>query len=82
MRKKNHATKLIGQYIQGSKKQKQVRIEWEKKKFMPQNKWENVYKVLKNRNKWELSEKKKWKSLIKFDFGTYRKFMPQNSLNK
>ena len=25
-----------------------------------------------------LVRKKKWKSLIKFDFGTYRKFMPIN----
>ena len=30
-RKKIHATKLIGKYIQGSEKQKHVRIEWEKK---------------------------------------------------
>ena len=29
--KEFHATKLIGQYIQGFEKQKQERIEWEKK---------------------------------------------------
>ena len=64
---KIHATTLFME-------KKQVRIVtklFRKKLFMEKKQVRIVHSHM-------LVRKKKWKSLIKFDFGTYRKFMPIN----